>query len=164
MNSSSKITSSGTRANRTGNRLEAFVEQTLIDHGYKLFFDHKKQLFATRDLVAGKQYGKHILVGPTIYETPRYVDFLVLNKERFPDGLVIECKWQQAGGSVDEKYPFLMFNIARTAVPTIILLDGSGYKPAAKTWLESQAGKDRSLQHVWSMMDFQREMNNGFLG
>jgi hypothetical protein len=155
--------SSGTQANRTGGRLESFVEHALTEHGYELFWDHRKQLFANRDAVGGKQYAKHVLVGPTIYETDRYVDFLVLNKDKFPDALIIECKWQEQKGSVDEKYPFLMFNIARTGVPTIVLLDGDGYKPAAKIWLASHAGTDKPLRAVWSMAEFHRSVNGGFL-
>jgi hypothetical protein len=118
-------------------------------------------LFANRDAVGGKQYAKHVLVGPTIYETERYVDFLVLNRDKFPSGLIIECKWQEQKGSVDEKYPFLMFNIARTGVPTIVLLDGEGYKPAAKAWLASHAGPDKPLRAVWSMAEFHRAVNGG---
>jgi hypothetical protein len=62
-------------------------------------------------------------IGPSIYETPRYCDFLVINRAIFPDFLIIECKWQQSSGSVDEKYAFLLFNILKTGIPTAALLD-----------------------------------------
>lgn len=153
----------GTQANRTGNQLESHVEHALHEHGYTLFPDHKKQLFANREAVGGKQYGRHVLVGPSIYESPRIVDFLVINKDKFPDGLVIECKWQESGGSVDEKYPFLCYNIYRTGVPTIILLDGGGYRKAAETWLRGQAGEDRAVWKVWNLMEFMKATNGGFL-
>jgi hypothetical protein len=80
-----------------------------------------------------------------------------------PNGLIIECKWQQAAGSVDEKYPFTVFNIMKIAVPTIILLDGGGYKPAAMVWLKDQVGKDRALIGVYNMSEFQKVVNNGLL-
>lgn len=140
------------------------MEDALQRKGYKLLFDHRSQMFENRDALGGKQYGKHIHVGKTIYETKRIVDFLIVNKEQFPDSLIIECKWQQSKGSVDEKYPFLMHNIIRTTVPTIVLLDGGGYKPTAKTWLAGNAGAERALRHVWSMVEFQRAVNDGFLG
>ena len=94
------------------------------------------------------------------------MDFLVINCERFPNDLIIECKWQKSSGSVDEKYPFLLFNIIRTAVPTVVLLDGDGYSAAAKKWLAEQADKEmnRALGGVWSMAKFQKKINNGFLG
>lgn len=157
-------TTSGKRANHTGNQLEKFVEDALLNLGYTHFWDHKRQLFANREAVGGKQYGKHVFVGNTIYKTKRIVDFLVLNSEKFPKGLIIECKWQQSKGSVDEKYPFLLFNILETGVPTIVLLDGKGYKPAAKQWLADHAGKERALIAVYDMMEFHREINNGLLG
>src|SRR5262245_33391956 len=100
----------GVQANHTGNRLERFVEHTLRDHGYQEFWDHKAQVFANRHAVDGKQYAKQVPCGRSIYDTPRKCDFLVLNKEKFPDGLIIECKWQQVARSVDEKYPFALFN------------------------------------------------------
>ncbi|MGB8368506.1 MAG: PD-(D/E)XK nuclease superfamily protein [Limisphaerales bacterium] len=37
---------------------------------------------------------------------------------------------------MDEKYPFLYFNIIKTGVPTVVLIDGGGYKPAAKARLK----------------------------
>lgn len=156
--------SGGTRANRTGNVLEKTVLQLLEQHGYTPFWDHKKQLFANREAVGGKQYARHVSVGPTIYESERIVDFLVINKDKFPNGLVIECKWQQSSGSVDEKYPFLVFNIYRTGVPTIILLDGGGYKKTAEAWLRAQAGEEKAMWKVFNMTEFITAVNNGLLG
>jgi len=57
--------------------------------------------------------------------------FLVLNKDKFPDRLIIECKWQQVAGSVDEKYPFALCNIFKIGVPTVRLVDSGGGKPTA---------------------------------
>jgi len=164
MNLSSETTNSGKRAQRTGNRLESFVERALQDYGYKEFWDHKEQVFANRKTVGGKQYAKHVIVGKTIYDTKRICDFLIINNAKFPEGLIIECKWQQIGGSVDEKYPFLLYNIIKTGVPTIVLLDGGGYKPAAMQWLKDQANPMRALMAVYNMSELQKEVNNGLLG
>ena len=163
MNSLSGITNSSKKAKKTktGNRLELFVENILKEYGYVEFWNHKASAFANRKNIGGKQYMKHLNVGKTIYETDRKVDFFIVNREKFPDGLIIECKWQQNPGSVDEKYPFLLLNIIKTAVPTVILLDGTGYKPAAKQWLKDQV--NHVLIGVWSMSEFQKETNNGFL-
>lgn len=78
MNSSSEITSSGSKATKTGNALERFVQQALLDHSYVEFWNHKKQLFANRNIVGGKQYSKQLVVGKTIYDTDRLADFFVL--------------------------------------------------------------------------------------
>ena len=164
MKASSETTNSGARANRTGTKLEQFVFDTLLRCEYTQFENHKAQLFTNRHVVGGKQFQSQVNAGLTIYKNRRIVDFLVMNNKLFPDGLIIECKWQQASGSVDEKYPFLILNIMKTGVPTIVLLDGGGYKLAAKEWLENQVNPKRALIGVWDMAGFQKEVNDGFLG
>lgn len=92
--SSSEIINSGRKANKTGNLLENFVEQSLKAKGYREFWNHKEQLFSNCSAIGGKQYGKQVLCGKTIYETDRKVDFFIVNQDVFPNGLIIECKWQ----------------------------------------------------------------------
>jgi len=166
MNSSSETTppNGGRQANKTGDVLERFIERILQDNGYVEFWDHKEQVFENRKSVGGKQYAMQVPCGTSIYETKRKCDVLVINQERFPDGLIIECKWQQSSGSVDEKYPFALFNIIKIGVPTIILMDGGGYKPAAMKWLKDQADPKRALIGVYNMAEFQKMVNNGYLG
>jgi hypothetical protein len=165
MSLSSGITpSSGTKANKTGNRLEKFVQEALREREYVEFWNHKSQAFSNRKTIGGKQYIKQLPVGDTIYDTVRKCDFLIINRAKFPNDLIIECKWQQSSGSVDEKYPFLYFNIIKTGVPTVVLMDGGGYKPAAMAWLKDQVSKTGALIGVWTMAEFQTQVNNGFLG
>ena len=164
MNSSSETTSGGSQANKTGNSLENFVEHKLKEHGYTEFLDHKKQLFAGCKTVGGKQYGKQIYCGESIYGSRRKCDFLVFNSVKFPEGLIIECKWQERSGSVDEKYPFTVLNIHKIGVPTIILIDGGGYKKTALEWLKNQADLKHALIGVYTMAEFQKIVNNDFLG
>lgn len=161
---SSETINSGRKANRTGNSLERFVLQALQARAYDEFWNHKASVFENRKAIGGKQFIRQVPVGDTIYETIRKADFLIINRDKFPEDLIIECKWQQSKGSVDEKYPFLIFNIVRTGVPTIVLMDGGGYKAAALRWLKENAGKNRALLAVWTMAEFQKEVNNGFLG
>jgi hypothetical protein len=164
MNSLSEITNSGRRANKTGVNLETFVESALIANGYTQFPNHRAQMFESRKTIGGKQYQKFVPVGKTIYESERKVDFLIINKDKFPEDLIIECKWQQSSGSVDEKYPFLYFNIMKCGVPTVVLLDGNGYKKTAREWLKSMVNPQRALIGVWDMSEFQKNINNGFFG
>lgn len=154
----------GSQANKTGNTLELFVERCLQDNGYTEFWDHKEQVFENRKLIGGKQFVKQCPCGTSIYETKRKCDFLVINQNKFKDNLIIECKWQQSSGSVDEKYPFTVFNVFKIGVPTIILLDGGGYKPAAMQWLKDQVNPQSALIGVYSMAEFQKLVNQGFLG
>jgi len=164
MSSSLETISGGKQANNTGNALESFVEHILKEKEYTEFVNHKEQVFAMRKAIGGKQYSKQPYCGQSIYETKRNCDFLVLNKEKFPESLIIECKWQQVDGSVDEKYPFTVHNIMKIGSPTIILIDGGGYKKQALVWLKEQAGKDRALIGVYTMTEFQTIANKGFLG
>ena len=103
-------------------------------------------------------------MGETIYDTPRICDFFVINRDKFPNDLIIECKWQQSGGSVDEKYPLLVFNVVKTGIPTVILLDGGGYRAQAMAWLKDQVNPKGAIIGVWTMAEFQKQVNNGFLG
>lgn len=164
MNSSSETINSGQKGNKTGKTLELFVERLLQDNGYEEFWDHKAQMFENRKSIGGKQYAKQVPCGMSIYETPRKCDFLVINKEKFPDDLIIECKWQQARGTTHEKYPFAFFNITKIGVPTIILLDGGGYSSASAKWFRSVVDQNRALIGVYSMAELQAKVNNGFLG
>ena len=165
MNSLSKTTeTSGARANRTGGNLEGFVEDTLKREGYSEFWNHKDQIYNNIKSIGGKQYAKQVPIGETIYNSKRRCDFIIFNQEKFEDGLVIECKWQSSAGSVDEKYPFLIFNIIKSGVPTIILLDGDGYKKAAMEWLKEQVDPRRSIIGVYNMKEFQQKVNSGLLG
>lgn len=156
--------SGGKRANRSGNRLETFVAQALTGRGYAEFWNHKATAFANRKAISGKQYLTQLPVGETIYNTVRKCDFFIVNRALFRDDLIIECKWQQSSGSVDEKYPFLIWNIMKTGIPTVILIDGGGYKPAALEWLKRQANPERAIIGVWTMVEFQKKVNDGFLG
>jgi hypothetical protein len=153
----------GRQANKTGDVLEKFVERLLQDNGYTEFWNHKEQIFANRKTVGGKQFAKEVVIGDSIYDTKVRCDFLILNKDKFPEGLVIECKWQQVSGSVDVKYPYNVFNILKIGVPTIILIDGKGARKKAVDWLKSQAHPTKALIGVYDMAEFQGLVNKGFL-
>lgn len=149
----------GTIANSNGNTLENFVANILTAKNYTLL---EGSLFTAA--LNGKQaiYSKQVYVGESIYDTPLRSDFYIYHPDKWKDGLIIECKWQQSGGSVDEKYPFLVLNIKeKFPAKTIVVLDGNGYKPGAKQWLERQ--KDSKLLHVLSMTEFLVLCNQGFL-
>jgi hypothetical protein len=89
-----------------------------------------------------------------IYETDLKCDFVIFHPTKHPNRLVIEAKWQQAVGSVDEKFPYLVANIReRYPYATVIVLDGGGYKPTAERWLRAQVGV--KLLKVMNMREFQ---------
>lgn len=111
--------SQGAKANKAGRVAETMFDAMLIQLGY----------------VPNKQY----MVGIGIYGLPIYADILIERAPGFPNGLIIESKWQGSKGSVDEKYPYLIENIrACYPCPVIVVADGDGARPGAIRWLKSQ--------------------------
>ena len=87
-------------------------------------------------------------------------DFLIYNptKKGF---IFIECKWQSSGGTVDEKFPYLVSNIKQNyQYETIIVLDGGGYTKGAEKWLKNQA--NGKIKKVISLAEFIKLGNNDF--
>lgn len=154
---------SGSFANHTGEELAKFVEQGLVSQGYERC--DSEWLFKNRKrLPSGRYYAREVYVGETIYEgKKRVVDFFLIDTALFPDELIIESKWQDSAGSVEEKFPFLSLCIKKTNIPTIVVLDGDGYTRGAERWLKAEVDK-RLFLAVWSMKEFQRAKNTGFFG
>ena len=147
----------GTVANETGKSLEDFIENHLVSAGYT-FIDKKK--FKPALYLEQPIYSKQVYISRSIYDTATYCDFVLYHPDKHPECLIIESKWQQSKGSVDEKYPFLVLNI-QTKYPynTVLLLDGGGYKEGAENWIREQVGN--TLVGVYSMVEFQSWANRG---
>ena len=145
----------------TGKQLERFVRNHLEACDYT--YVQNRDFFAdpSREQPI---YSRQVEIGLSIYETPIKCDFILYHPTEWRDRLVIECKWQQVVGSVDEKYPYLILNIQeRYNCPTILLLDGGGYKQGAEDWIRNQAGVGNLLK-VFNMTEFQAWANQGNLG
>lgn len=92
-------------------------------------------------------------IGRGIYNTPLRADFLVRGVPGYDSGLIIESKWQDTGGSVDEKYPYLVANVKECfPYPAMVVLHGNGCRPGASEWLRRQVGGN--LVAVYSMEEF----------
>jgi len=155
----------GGRANRSGNVLERNVEGTLLGHGY-IQLDKKlqrKQLlpFLLSSTSLSKRYARQVHIGQGIYGTDIYVDFYIVGSAAIPSGLIIECKWQQSGGSVDEKLPYVNLNVLTCyPAPTVVLIDGGGMKPGAIAWLNAQVTMNSTLLAVHTLSSFIAWANN----
>jgi len=111
------------------------------------------------DIIAGHvmrmgcRVDRQVNVGPGIYDEPIRVDLIIYGLTDYPDGLIIESKWQTESGSVDEKFPYLVLNIKEVfPLPTIIVLTGEGYRPGAERWLKRQVGGP--LRAVMNLVQF----------
>ena len=147
----------GARANRSGFRLESWVRDILEEHGYTRISSKE---FMDETVDTGSCFSTQCSIGESIYGTTRKVDFVLRHPNLWPTGLVIQCKWQASAGSVDEKYPYEVACINHLSFPTVIFLDGGGYKAGAKAWLHTQAGCG-NLKDVFDMGEFARFYSRG---
>lgn len=146
-----------TGANYTGTQLEKFIEDRLIEKKYQFV---PKDKFKASVFLEQPIYTRQYHIGNSIYETPMYCDFILYHPKKHANCLIIESKWQQSGGSVDEKYPYFILNVQqRHPHKTIVLLDGGGYKANAEKWMRNQVGNN--LINVFSMGEFQKWANKG---
>lgn len=128
----------GTFANKTGAIAEQIIGCILSERGYAI----------------KRQQG----IGTSIYNHKLKCDFLISNVTGFPDGLIIESKWQDVSGSADEKFPYLVMNIKeRYPCPAIVVYGGDGHKNGAITWLRNQIGD--KLIGVYSIEEFVSYVN-----
>ena len=149
----------GSQANYTGSNLEDFVESWVAKAGYQRV---RRTEFIAAKYLEQPIYANQFYLGQSVYATPLKCDFVLFHPEKWPQCLIIEAKWQQSGGSVDEKYMYLVTHIQeRYPWDTIIVLAGEGYRPGAETWLRSQVGK--RLIAVYNMAQFQTWANRGNL-
>ena len=132
----------------------------MVERGYAYL--HSKKFDPARYLEQ-PIYSRRYYTGLNTYGTAQYCDFIIYHPQKWPNNLIIESKWQQVGGSVDEKFPYLILNIQKTyKCPTIVLIDGGGYRKGAEKWLRNQVGNG-NLISVLSMVEFQKWVNQGNL-
>ena len=132
-------------ANRSGRRLEEFIADVLNERGY--LFVPPIRFFPAREL-AQPIYTRQCEIGKDIYGKKRRVDAILYHPRLYPECLVIQCKWQASGGSVEEKYPFEVLSIAQNQFDTIIILDGGGYSSGARQWLINQSRQEPAAARV----------------
>lgn len=107
----------GHHANVTGKSAEHIIRCILTDKGYSV----------------KRNFPKYI----NIYGEDSKPDLFVQGIPGHEQGIIIEVKYQSVGGSVDEKYPFLIENIkTKYPYPAVIVIDGNGYRAGALTWLK----------------------------
>ena len=149
----------GVTANKTGKRLEEFIIYQLVESGYT---NIERRKWKTAKYLDQPIFTRQLFLCKSIYETDIYGDFVIFHPGKHPNCLVIESKWQQSPGSVDEKLPFLVQNIKeRFPIDSVVVIDGGGFKKGAIKWVKSQIGG--RLLDVFSMSDFHKWVNEGNL-
>jgi hypothetical protein len=145
----------GARANKSGNILEGNVEAILKGHNYFQVGNYVPKEYVLNAALLPKRYGKEIYIGAGIYHTELKIDFYVIGSPAMSSGLIIECKWQESPGSVDEKFPYLNMNIQYYyPAPTIVVLGGQGMREGASNWLKNRVNDNDNLLAVYSLDRF----------
>ena len=140
--------------------LQQFILELLCGRGYQAVARNR---FMAALILRQPLFTTKFHVGKGIYGTEQYCDFICYHPERWPDNLIIESKWQKRAGSVDEKYPYLVLNIQNHyRCPTVLVLDGGGYKNGAELWIRAQVGHG-NFRHVFDMADFRAWADEGNL-
>ena len=129
--------SGGKTANENGKAAEDMVEEVIHKHARLPIKPYRKW---------GGEYGVVLKNAPytNIYGSNRSrSEFLIIDSNGRE--MRIEVKWQQVAGSVDEKFPFVLFNALEVPEPlVVVVVDGGGAKPTAVEWLKEQARLHKS--------------------
>ena len=143
-----KASAQGKYANFTGQVLEKKVAMLLDECGYQQL---KEKLVETQNQYYIHQF-KHF---QSIYGGILCVDFFVWSQNKYPSGLVIECKSQAIAGSVDEKYPYTINNLKETKCPAILIIEGNGPKAGALAWCKKRADENEWFRFYHGYHAFQ---------
>lgn len=135
-----------------------FVESQLLEAGYLFVEKLRIDEFAKLRLPV---YSRNVAIGKNIYNNNRKGHFMLFHPDKWPKGLVVEVRWQGVNGTVDEKFPFIVMNIKRSGVETVIVMGGENLKPEVINWVENQIGY--RLIEVFSPQDFHGWVSEGNL-
>jgi len=118
----------------SGGTLEGTIISVLQSKGFEVV-THREWMLAP------EKFSNELLLThipfQTIYQHKGRTEFLLFSK-KYSLKIRIECKWQQAAGSVDEKLPYLYLNTIE-AMPEddiFIIIDGTGWKPGSIAWIK----------------------------
>ena len=159
--------SQGAQANLNGKVFENMMIPIFEANSFKVFSE--KEVKKKPQLIEGLD--KYVLKNvfyETIYGEGGKTEFVIVIGER---RIRVEAKYQSAAGSVDEKYPYMLLNgIYKYPEKEIIfVVDGGGYKPGARKWLDDHikdnwldyksSGRDIKLMNI---MEFVKWFNHEF--
>lgn len=127
--------------------MEDFIRNLLVRSGYDYVRPH---LFQAARCLEQPIFSAQYPAGADLYGKDRKCDFILYHPARYPRALILESKWQQSSGSVDEKFPFLALTIKESRLDTIVVLGGGGYSAGAERWLRRPARIACCMSLTWS--------------
>lgn len=94
----------------------------------------------------GIAYETNVPIGETPFGKPFRAD-LILRDVPGHGELPVIARYQERGGSVEQKLPFLAMAITRSRRACLVVLDGPGWSSGARDWMAARQG-DRVLDTV----------------
>lgn len=132
------VVAGGTDANIGGRILERSIENALTPHGFEIF-DYS-ETSDNMDMFAARRLIRNVPYFPNIFGSISRSEFVIeddIQRRR----IRVECRWQQSGGSTDEKLVALLLNAAEAMPETeiIIVIDGNGAREHCVEWVKNAA-------------------------
>lgn len=123
------------RANTAGQIYEEMIQNLLFKLGF-IKIDKLNQRVSGH-----KQFFYNRVFGKTIYGGDRRPDFVIWGIPEYPDGLVVEIRYQGVGGTADHKYPYLYLTITESNKnSSVIVIAGNGASKRSSGWIKSKVG------------------------
>lgn len=129
----------GGESNHSGDFLERAIEGEFRQRGVEVFaystMGNNGDMFASRFLLKNVPY-------TSLYGCQSRSEFVFRNF-RLGTDIRIECRWQQAGGSVDEKLPYMLLNAIRHMPEREVwlIIEGGGARAEAIDWLKRECAQ-----------------------
>ncbi|MBN2194287.1 MAG: hypothetical protein JW751_15830 [Polyangiaceae bacterium] len=84
----------------------------------------------------GTEVFEEVPIGTSIIGKQRRLDVLVLHRAS-GRAFAVECKYQDSSGTVDEKIPYALQDLAALAFPGVVVYAGSGFSEGVLHLLQS---------------------------
>jgi hypothetical protein len=95
----------------------------------------------------------------SVLQTSLIPDFFIWHPLKYPKGCLIECKWQEKGGSTEAKVELVIKSLLATSYPAIVILNGPGFSQRYKTYYKSL--ENQRLTVITSSDELMVRMNRG---
>lgn len=147
MNTPKTVSTQGQNASLSGQDMENMVEDRLKRAGFRELSPKEKRTLTAgsvsyRDL-GDRWYARHVKLFRGLYEVKLFLDFFVYLEDRYPHGLIIECKSQEQQGSVDEKYVYTVLSLKKMTkehkAPAWLVFSGAGIRACAMEWVRKES-------------------------
>lgn len=151
----------GTRANQLGRAFEDMIASVLT--GTKYIEATKQEKYALKNegikAVTTPIYAQNTCVEGfnTLYGKPWKLDLFMYDPVILKKGLALEAKFQQTGGSVDHKYPYVVLSLNeiknKNGAVVAFLNDSYAASEASRKWAE-KACNDYGIAYLDSTSKF----------